>query len=144
MYLADEKIRQIVQHCWNEIPNHFSNVELDEFIVMPNHIHGIVVIKVGDGHDRPLQNVRQQQTLPKVIGSLKSAISNRLHHCISDFHWQRSYYDHVIRDDKELNNIRKYVNENPIEWNSDIENLNSSKKKLNLENYYKNIYKGEF
>ncbi len=142
-FFIENKTKQIANNCWEEIPQHFNNVELDEFIIMPNHIHGIIVIidAVGARHALPLQNKRQHQMLPKVIGLFKSCVTKKIHQFNPDFQWQKSYYEHVIRNEKELDNIRKYINENPIKWNEDKEN---PKTKINLKDYYNNIYKGEF
>lgn len=107
---------KIAQKCWLEIPDHFSDVETDEFIIMPNHIHGIVVINntgnVGNGHARSLQSCqRQGQKLFVIIGTFKSAVSKNVHRKISEnnFQWQKSFYDHIIRDEKSLENIREYI-----------------------------------
>ncbi|MBU1078787.1 MAG: hypothetical protein KKH98_15940 [Spirochaetes bacterium] len=67
-----------------------------------------------------------------------------MHKDLKDFKWQRSYYEHVIRNEKELLNIRKYINNNPLKWNLDIENSNNQKKKVDLDKYYRKIYQGEF
>jgi len=68
-----------VQHCWNAIPEHFSNVDLDAFVIMPNHIHGILVInEPRAGHARPLHTV---------VGAFKAAVSRELGFAV----WQRGY-----------------------------------------------------
>jgi len=135
---------QIANKMWFEIPNHFSFVTLDEFVVMPNHIHGIIVIKptpVGTLHATSLrqqQQQRQQQPLqqqpqivkndfmasisPKpgslasVMRSYKSAVSKNAHLTKSGFVWQHRFYDHIIRSERELNRIRKYIINNPSKW----------------------------
>jgi putative transposase len=126
---------EIVLRCWNEIPGHFSGVQTDGFIVMPDHVHGILIIgdNVGDGHARPLladtdtvtgKTWRCHEKLPVVMGSFKSAVTKRIH--LSDgsgrFRWQRSYHDHIIRDDADLARIREYIGNNPVNWASDEEN----------------------
>jgi putative transposase len=99
----------IVTYCWNEIPSHFPCVALDAFVVMPNHIHGILVFTdIVAGHARPL---------PVVIGSFKSAVSKRIGTSI----WQRSYWDRIIRNEEELNLTRHYVEDNPLRWPTDKE-----------------------
>jgi putative transposase len=93
--------RDIVTACWNEIPQHFPHVTLDVFVVMPDHIHGILILEdVGVGHVRPVS---------VVIGSFKAAVTRRLGKAI----WQRNDWEHVIRSDKALNRIRQYIEENP-------------------------------
>ena len=121
----------IARKIWLEIPQHFKNVKLDECIVMPNHIHGIIIIDDGDNHDvgnrhacSLHQTERQYQKLSVVVGSYKSAVTkfiniqgNKIY-----FHWQKSFYDHVIRDEISLHKIREYILANPAMWESDEEN----------------------
>ncbi len=117
------KSGRIAKTAWLEIPNHFPNIELDEFIVMPNHIHGIIIINnpVGDGHARP---VNKNNNLSVIIGSYKSAVSKEMHQLNNiSFHWQRSFYEHVIRTEKSLSNIREYISNNPATWINDNENI---------------------
>ncbi|HMC58053.1 MAG TPA: hypothetical protein VKJ01_02560 [Candidatus Solibacter sp.] len=95
---------KIVEACWNEIPMHYSTAELDAFVVMPNHVHGVIVLSEGRaGHARPLQ---------VVVGSFKASVSKAAEFPV----WQRSYWDRIVRDDKELDQIRDYVEENPSRW----------------------------
>jgi putative transposase len=96
------QLGRIAAECWRAIPVHFGVIELDEFIVMPNHIHGIVC-STGEGHAPPLH---------LVIGSFKSATSRLAGRRL----WQRSYYDRVIRNETELHELRKYIGENPLRW----------------------------
>jgi len=123
---------EIVRQCWWAIPEHFSHVVLDEFVVMPNHVHGIIVIMathdVGATHASPLR-VRprgpQRQSIASIVGSIKSAAAKR----INEYRgtpgapvWQRNYYEHVVRDDQPLNHIREYIATNPLRWHLDREN----------------------
>ena len=111
VYLSNEGI--IIKRHWEEIPNHFENVELDEFIIMPNHLHGIIVLKesVGAIHESPLRMTQQQRrimTLPKIIGRFKMESAkeiNVLHKTPGHPVWQRNYYEHIIRDEKDFENI---------------------------------------
>ena len=138
--VVDEKIiltaiGEIIEKFWFEIPNHFYNVELDEFIVMPNHLHGIIVIYVGVQNFEPLQGQRNQfqHIIPKSLGSIirtcKAAVT---HWCNNNgheyFRWQRNYYEHIIRNEDDLNQIREYISGNPLKWETDKENPN----KINL------------
>ena len=95
------KIGEIVQKYWNEIPQHFKNIKLDQFIIMPNHLHGII------------------------INHFKSAVK---HFCnknnFNHFQWQRNYYEHIIRNEFKLNRIREYIINNPLKWNYDRNNPN--------------------
>lgn len=121
-------IGKIVNDAWFNIPNHYPNVELDEFIIMPNHIHGIIIINykniVGDENFRPLQ--QHKTNLSNVIKGFKISVQKmcRNNNFIS-FKWQRSFYDRIIRNEKELYKIRKYIQQNPLKWdlNSLVENL---------------------
>jgi len=132
---------EIAKRCWEEIPKHFPNVELDEHIIMPNHIHGIIIINplVGVDNHNSSVGVEYIQPLPKtfqhvipnslgsIIRSYKAAISRECRkQKYSDFSWQRNYYEHIIRNDKDLNNIREYISNNPIKWCLDENNPNRS------------------
>jgi putative transposase len=98
----------IVEECWSAIPEHFTGVRLDAFVLMPNHVHGILWL-VGAGHAQPL---------PLVVGSFKSAVSRLSRRAL----WQRSFYDRVIRNDTELQSMRQYIVDNPLKWAVDCEN----------------------
>jgi putative transposase len=95
---------KIVEDCWNKIPMHYSTAELDAFLVMPNHVHGVIVLGEGRaGHARPLQ---------MVVGSFKAAVSRAAEFPV----WQRSFWDRIVRNDSELDQIRNYVDDNPSRW----------------------------
>lgn len=141
---------RIVCECWDSITEHFANVELDEFVAMPDHVHGIVLIlakpdvvdkqiDVGARRAVPLQNVVSSQnhksqreqfgkptcaSIPTIIRSFKSAATKRINEEQDSSGcpvWQRNYYEHIIRDDGELNRIRQYIHDNPANWISDGE-----------------------
>ncbi|MCX7725624.1 MAG: hypothetical protein N2053_02115, partial [Chitinispirillaceae bacterium] len=121
----------ITKKCWQDIPLHYPNVTLDEFIIMPNHIHGVIIINendiVGAIHELPLQDIKQRRlmTLPKIIGHFKMNVGkhiNQLRNTPGIPVWQRNYYEHIIRNEKSLFLIRKYIRENPIIWGNDCEN----------------------
>jgi REP element-mobilizing transposase RayT len=132
------KIGNIVNKCWREIPQHYRNVSLDEFIIMPNHIHGIVVIKrlnnnqstVGTGHC-PVPTINKQNNhyglLSKIINGFKNMSTKTIRKQMCSFQYQRSFYDNIIRNEQSLNEIRKYIQENPINWDNDRNNLNKMK-----------------
>jgi putative transposase len=111
----------IVQSCWDDIPCHYPHVKLDEFVIMPDHIHGIIVINdnpVGSRHASTLLRGRSN-VLGDIIGSFKSAATkrvNEIRHTSGSSVWQRGYYEHIIRDANSLNRIRKYIKYNPFEW----------------------------
>ena len=119
-------IGQIATECWQQISEHFDDTALDEFVVMPNHIHGIIIL-VGDADLRPLQQQtadRSGMYLSKIIHGFKSSVSRNVKRRWKDqiFAWQRSFYDHVIRTDESLDDIRSYIKNNPLNWASDEEN----------------------
>ena len=106
--MKPSRVGRIVEGCWAAIPDHFPIVRLDAFVVMPNHVHGIVWLPRA-GHAPPL---------PLLIGSFKSAASREAGRRL----WQRSYYDRVIRNEAELRLLREYVADNPLRWTLDEEN----------------------
>jgi putative transposase len=137
--------------CWTDIPSHFPAVELDEFVIMPNHIHGILMLRdVGannhspdhtpDNHkslvrqsiaganiNSPLRNHTKTSGTSKTIGSIirgfKIGVTKWFRGVVPDgMVWQRNYYDHIGRDEKELFRIRHYIRNNPLNWESDEEN----------------------
>jgi putative transposase len=144
------EIGKITEIKWKEIASYFPDVELDEFIVMPNHIHGIISFfnnlrkdKINDIRNRQACSLhsngnnnkdelpkkeltpnKNHQKLPVIIGSFKSGVTRIVNQIprIGYFCWQKSYYDHIIRNEKELGIIREYININPMKWPDDDEN----------------------
>ena len=130
---------EIVQTCWDAIPNHFPHTELDAFVIMPNHIHGIIFITddVGATHASPLQAPPLRQTprgpasgsLGAIIGSFKSAATKRIN-ALRDAPgaplWQHNYYEHIIRHERALDAIRHYIAANPLRWHLDRYNPEAS------------------
>ena len=144
MYLSMEG--KIALKCWQEIPAHHANTQLDEFVVMPNHVHGIVVIEkylVGEGTVPVVETLRATSlqkdekfsklspsvgSLSTIIRSYKSAVTRLARLTgFSDFAWQSRFYDHIIRDDRTLTNIQRYIVENPIKWELDKDNPSNLK-----------------
>lgn len=122
--------------CWKSIPLHNPLTHLDEFVIMPNHVHGIIVLEwtpAGDACVAPtvLRNAEihpdhdqsgpDRNSLAAAIGSYKSAVSKQLRwksrHKLPL--WQRSFFDRVIRTDEELHAIREYIVNNPLSWHLD-------------------------
>ncbi len=129
---------RIVQACWDEIPAHYPMVELDAFVVMPNHVHGVIMIINDAGRGMACHAPANDTTchapakrefskpiagsLPTIVGAFKSAVTkyiNRLPDAPDHPIWQRNYYEHIIRDEKSLNQIRAYVFNNPAKWVED-------------------------
>jgi len=122
---------EIAYKCFQAIPQHFDNAAVDEFVVMPNHVHGVIVLSdVGARHAVPVTRSKRfghsaAGSLATIVRSFKSIVSKR----INDLRktpggpvWQRNYYEHVIRDEDSLRRIRKYIVNNPARWNFDREN----------------------
>ena len=120
---------QIALACWQDIPGHFNHVLLDEYVVMPNHVHGIIWIngpRRGDACVAPayLPNGPAKKSLGAIIGSFKSAVTRRINRSwkmAGESIWQRNYYEHIIRNDDELNRITQYIADNPMNWAMDPE-----------------------
>ncbi len=135
---------RIVDQTWLEIPLHFPHVELQPFVVMPNHIHGVLAIVrsqvkrphlVGAQHAAPLQDPDPSLpnptprvlpgSLSALVRSFKAAVTKRakiLRPCPTDPIWQRNYYERVLRSGKEFGDASRYIWENPLKWDADLEN----------------------
>ncbi len=139
----------MVQKAWLELPLYYKGIDIDESVIMPNHLHGIILI-VGagpracpkDGGDKGQpQGVAPTKTLslPDVMYSFKSLTTKRYIDGVKDKNWeafdrhfwQRNYYEHVIRNEDDLNEIREYVSNNPLKWELDKENPNNYKCSIN-------------
>jgi REP element-mobilizing transposase RayT len=119
----------VVKKCWLGIPDHFLDANLDLFVIMPNHVHGIIVLHNGRGTAcrAPTERFGKPvaMSLPTIIRSFKSAVTKRSSEsCNVSSHriWQRNYYEHVIRNDDELDGIREYIANNPANWENDENN----------------------
>ena len=124
-------IGRIVENYWLEIPQHYRIVDLDEFIIMPNHLHGIIVIKnpapvetphwgvsTGKPHRNPHHKI---QWKPNSVGSMicqfKSIATKQIREIgFYNFAWQSRFHEHIIRDEIELNQKRNYIINNPLKW----------------------------
>jgi putative transposase len=148
---------RLVQSCWEDLRQRFPGLELDAFVVMPNHVHGIIVIDpVGAGFIPPTDedaDVGAGLALPDLPGkgeppgaasgaptddvapggptlgdimrafkSISAIAVNRHLGRRGQPLWQRNYYEHIIRDEEELNRIRDYIIHNPLQWMLDREN----------------------
>ena len=103
----------------NEIENistHFAGVHVDKSVVMPNHVHAIIVI----GCDGVAERSRPFPTLSTVVGLYKSGVSKRIHEIDPDIEiWQTSFHDHIIRNEREYREIWQYIDTNPMKWEQD-------------------------
>ncbi len=84
----------------------YERVRVDSYVVMPNHVHVIFVIRDEDG--RP----KVAPTVSRIVQQMKGAVTKRLGEAI----WQKGYYDHVIRNEQDFLTKRKYIEENPMKW----------------------------
>jgi len=128
---------KIVQEIWEKLPARYPNVILDEAVVMPNHVHGIVFIDenpVAAIHELSLPETpedespeeyrlrRRRMLIPKLVGYFKMNSAKAINQLLGSESipvWQRNYYDHIIRSKKELDRIRKYIYYNPQQWEND-------------------------
>ncbi|MCC7165367.1 MAG: transposase [Anaerolineae bacterium] len=152
---------QTALNCWLAISEHHPHADLDEFVIMPNHIHGIIVItdnarrgvpgkgvqlnaptpppaSDAPGHTTKIPKPRDatnpfsvlsphQKSLGVIVRTYKAAVTTACRAMQRyDFGWQKNYYDHIIRNDRDLNRIREYIFNNPFNWHTDTENPNHS------------------
>jgi len=136
--VADDRMRlngagEMAVSLWQQLPTRFPDIEIDAFIVMPNHLHGIIVLPDGGAAvGAPLVGARNVPTLGHIIGAFKSAATVAYVRGVKsngwpEFRqrlWLRNYYEHVVRDETALNRIRQYIDENPARWAFDDENPN--------------------
>ena len=118
---------EIIQISWLALPEHYHNVELDVFVIMPNHIHGIIFLTdVGAGlKPAPTVSPGYCHPLPEIIRAFKTFSSrqiNKFRNMPGTSVWQRNYYEHVIRKDESLDKIREYIVTNPLRWALDRDN----------------------
>jgi putative transposase len=117
---------ETVMTCWQDLPNHYGNIELDEFVIMPNHLHGIIWMNVDMERAglKPSPTVKQHG-LPEIMRALKTFSSreiNKNRHTPGTPVWQRNYFDRIIRNETELSKIREYIRNNPLQWELDENN----------------------
>ena len=117
---------QTVMECWDDLVRHYPYVRQDKFVVMPNHVHGILVLNdaVGAGL-KPAPTTYRRHGLSEIVRGFKTFSSSRinaLRNTPGAPVWQRSYYDHIIRDEGELARVQEYIYDNPLQWELVIEN----------------------
>ena len=101
---------------WNNLPESFPGIELDLYVIMPNHFHGIVVLNDSSVSDASIP----EYTLGQIIRTFKARASYYIHEAgTKDFHWQQKYWDSIIRDERHLTEIRQYIINNPAKWIQD-------------------------
>lgn len=132
----------IVQEEWLRTKEIRKNIDLDDYVIMPNHIHGIIIIEYdlnelnnnGDDCRDTMHRVPTDRTfgspipnsLSTIIGAFKAAATRRISKTLKSHQsiWQRNFYEHIIRNDDDLYRIRKYIQLNPLKWNLDEYNYN--------------------
>jgi REP element-mobilizing transposase RayT len=121
---------KVVVECWTDLPNHYSNIQLDKYVVMPNHFHGIIQIC---GVELKADSVLPERAgykpaptnthgLSEIVRGFKTFSARRINTMLrisGKAFYQRNYYEHVIRNDYDLNRIRDYILTNPANWQSD-------------------------
>jgi REP element-mobilizing transposase RayT len=137
---------QMVHNVWNDLSPKYPDIETDEFVVMPNHFHWIIVIVgaplVGALENRAgtrpaptrgtktVQSYRSAPTLGDIVGAFKSTtihqytdgVRQKNWPAFNGRFWQRNYYEHIIRGEEEMHRIRRYIIENPAKWADDEDN----------------------
>jgi len=128
----------MVESWWRELAGKFPIVQTDEYIVMPNHFHGIVNVGAAlcgrpniDASDKQSEQPHGvAPTLGDVVNWFKTMTTNQYIRGVKredwpPFYgklWQRNYYEHIIRTEEELNHLRQYISDNPANWRADEEN----------------------
>jgi len=114
-------VGKIALRCWQQIPQHFDNVELDYFVFMPTHVHGIIVISE-DCRGEVTSPLRERPTLGQIVAYFKYQSTKNINHIRrtpGNPLWQRNYYEHIIRNEQDLSDIRNYIINNPLQWHLD-------------------------
>jgi len=122
---------KIVEEEWLRTKDIRSNVELDYYVIMPNHFHGNIIImdvetsrrdvsKENETGQRPVSTQLKPNSLGSIIGQFKSICTKRIHKLgYLQFQWQPRFYDHIIRNENDLRRIRNYIQNNPLKWELD-------------------------
>jgi putative transposase len=120
-FLLPSEMGRVAAAYWQEIPLHYPAAVLYEVVVMPDHMHGVVLI------DNPIQPVfkanrfgPQSRNLPAIIRGFKSSVKRYANLHRIPFEWQALYHDRIIRDERELDNVRRYILNNPRKWNGPV------------------------
>ncbi len=132
------EIGKFAEQYWLEIAVHFSFIELGNFVVMPNHMHGILIIdkpvvetrqclvstdKPTNTNNKTIGQMRFQNqgkgTISSIVGAYKSVVSKNAHFDNPVFAWQSRFHDHIIRDATSFQTIQNYIANNPMNWEKD-------------------------
>ncbi len=141
------QLGKIVDTFWQAIPRRFSHIQLDDFVVMPNHLHGILIITNQENHGQSSYTTYTTTeqfskpvpgSIPTVIRSFKSAVSKRinlLRRTKEPSIWQRNYYESITRIEMNLHGVRQYIANNPQHWAED-ENYQADDGMIDLDLYF--------
>ena len=106
---------QIAKQELEQLPKRYSDITVEKYVIMPNHIHMIVALGCSQA------TAKDMPTLSTVIGGYKSGVSRRIHEQTSDLHiWQKSFYDEIIRGDQHFQQVWNYIDGNPSKWTEDV------------------------
>jgi putative transposase len=122
----------IVRHAWHDLPKHYQHVEPGIFCIMPNHVHAIIVLiddgrggssKITEASPKSLKTrpyeINKRHPLPEIIRAFKSFSAKRINKLRGTTGvpvWQRNYYERIIRNSREMDNISRYIESNPLTW----------------------------
>jgi putative transposase len=114
----------LVSEQWLELPARFPSIILDKFVVMPNHFHGIIWTT---------DSLLSKPSLAEIVGSFKSIVTHKYIDGVNNKNWepfnkrlwQRNYYERIVRNDRELQHIQQYIDNNPVNWQTDSLNTSS-------------------
>jgi REP element-mobilizing transposase RayT len=137
LLFADELLHSTAANAWLAIVGqpHARRVVLDEWVVMPNHVHGLIIL-TADGYMPPQNGRARQGTLGTIVGNYKGRVTHQVKALLrasgSDMRvWQRGYWDRIVRNEQELNAIREYIRLNPARWDADPDNLDALLERMN-------------
>lgn len=129
----DPRFRAIATRDWEAIPTHFPFVELDEFVIMPNHVHGVLWLLRDEIEDPGSSEADARRptkgSVSSIVGSYKAAVSleiNAVRGIGGPAVWQRNFYDHMMRNERDLLRIQQYIIDNPARWAFDRDNPRGS------------------
>jgi putative transposase len=112
------KLGEIVEKAWFDLPNHYHRIELDAFVIMPDHVHGIIVL-VDDSDRRVVSDRKSVYGLSEIVRAFKSFSARRINSnqkTTGQPFWQRGYFERIIRNENEWEKIREYIISNPTNW----------------------------
>jgi REP element-mobilizing transposase RayT len=173
--MKENQYGKVVRSCWSDLPSHYTNIHLDEFIIMPNHVHGIINIIGDDMNDIVGGGLRPPSTptnangsvagglrppstltcnkgktkrhgLPEIVRAFKLFSSRRINEIRKTpgvSVWQQNYYEHIIRNENELHEIRQYIVLNPLKWELDLPHEIKESSLLFRISYERNRVRGE-